>query len=102
MSYPIPSGRPAERGQITATSSVGHSFLSTTPLLDGARYWLEQGRSPDTSIIAVWSSGGNHWSLRSTLGQAAKLTVKSDKPGKPVFQRYQDSRESIAARPYSS
>jgi hypothetical protein len=36
------------------------------------------------------------------MGQAAKLTLKSEKLGKPVFQRRQDSRESIAARPYSS
>jgi hypothetical protein len=40
--------------------------------------------------------------MRSTIGQAAKLTVKSDKLGKPVFQRYQDSPESIAARQCSS
>jgi hypothetical protein len=95
---------PADKGQVTATSSDGdgYSFLSTTPLCDGARYWLEQGMSPDTSIVAVWSSGSSHWSLRSTIGEAAKLTVKSDKLGKPVFQRYQDSQESIAARPYSS
>jgi hypothetical protein len=64
---------------------------------------LAQKRAhPDTSIVTVWSSGSSHWSLRSNIGQAAKLTVKSDKLGKPIFQRYQDSRESIAARPYSS
>src|SRR5262249_38235056 len=56
-------------------------------LLDGARYWREKGISPDTSIITVWSSGSSHWSLRSTIGEAAKLTVKSDKLGKPVLQR---------------
>jgi hypothetical protein len=91
---------PADKGQVSATSSDGHSFLTTTPLLDGARYWLEKGISPDTSLITLWSSGSSHWSLRSTIGQAAKLTVKSDKLGKPVFQRSQDSRESIAARPH--
>src|SRR5262245_27879602 len=93
---------PADKGQVTATSSNGYRFLTTTPLLDGARYWLERGTSPDPSIITVWSSGSSHWSLRSTIGQAAKLTVKSDKLGKPVFQRHQESRESIAARRYSS
>jgi hypothetical protein len=93
---------PAIKGQVTATSTDGHSFLTTTPLTDGARYWLKNGAHPDTSIVTVWSSGSSHWSLRSNIGQAAKLTVKSDKLGKPIFQRYQDSRESIAARPYSS
>jgi hypothetical protein len=92
----------ADKGQVTATSSDGHSFLTTTPLLDGARYWLEKGLSPDISIITVWSSGSSHWSLRSTIGEAAKLTVKSDKLGKPVFQHHRDSGESIASRPYSS
>jgi hypothetical protein len=93
---------PAIKGQVTATSTDGHNFLTTTPLLDGARYWLGKGVSPDTSIITVWSSGSTHWSLHSTIGQAAKLAVKSDKLGKPIFQRHQNSRESIAARPYSS
>jgi len=93
---------PADKGQVTATSSDNHNFLTTTPLFDGARYWLEKGVSPDISIITVWSSDSSHWSLRSTIGQAANLTVKSDKVGKPVFQRHHDSRESIAARLYSS
>jgi hypothetical protein len=93
---------PAGKGQVTAASTDGHTFLTTQPLLDGARYWLDRGASPDTSIITVWSSGSSHWSLRSTIGQAAKLTVKSHKLGKSVFQRSQDSRESIAARAYSS
>jgi hypothetical protein len=93
---------PASKGQVTATSSDGHTFLTTTPHCDGARYWLEKGISPDASIITVWSSGSSHWALRSTIGQAGKLTVKSDNLGKPVFQRHQDSRDSIAARPHSS
>jgi hypothetical protein len=75
--------QPALKGQVSATSSDGHSFLTTTPLLDGARYWLEKGISPDTSLITVWSSGSSHWTLRSTIGQAGKLTVKSDNLGKP-------------------
>jgi hypothetical protein len=94
--------KPASKRQVTATSTDGHTFLTTQPLLDGARYWLDRGASPATSIVTVWSSDSSHWSLRSTLGQAAELTVKSDKLGKPVFQRSQDSRESIAARLHSS
>jgi hypothetical protein len=38
---------PATKGQVTAASTDGHSFLTTAPLLDGARYWLEKDISPD-------------------------------------------------------
>jgi hypothetical protein len=38
----------------------------------------------------VWSSGSSQWTLRSTIGEAAKLTVKGDKLGKPIFQRHQE------------
>jgi hypothetical protein len=93
---------PAIKGQVIATSSDGHSFLTTTPLLDGARYWLEKDANAATSIVTVWSSGSSHWSLRSTLGQAAKLTVESHKLGKPVFRLYRDRRETDAAGPHSS
>jgi hypothetical protein len=90
---------PADKGQVTAASTDGHSFLTSTPLLDGARYWLEQGVSPDTSIITVWSSGSSHWSLGSTIGAAAKLTVEANTLGKPVFRLYRDRRETSGAAP---
>jgi hypothetical protein len=92
----------ADKGQVTATSSDGHSFLTTTPLLDGARYWLEKGISPDTSLITLWSSGSSHWSLRSTIGQAAKLAVEPNTLGKTVFRLYRDRRETGGASPQSS
>jgi hypothetical protein len=92
----------AGKGQVTASSSDAHSFLSTAPLCEGARYWQKKGASPATFIVTVWSSGSSHWSLLSTVGAAASLTVKSDNLGKPIFQRHPDSRESIAARRYSS
>src|SRR5262245_9884754 len=87
---------PAIKGQVTATSSDGHRFLTTTPLIDGARYWLEKGLSPDISIITVWSSGSSHWSLRSTIGAAAKFTVEPNTLGKPVFRLYRDRRKLVA------
>jgi hypothetical protein len=94
---------PAEKGQVTAKSSDGRSFVTTAPLLDGARCWLEQGANAAASIVTVWSSGSTAWALRSTsIGAAAKLTVRSNKRGKPVFQYRQDSRESIAGGSYSS
>src|SRR5262245_55470661 len=89
-------------GQVTATSTDGHNFLTTTPLLDGTRYWLGKGVSPDTPIITVRSSGSSHWSLRSTIGAAAKLTVEPNTLGKPVFRLYRDRRETGGASAQSS
>jgi hypothetical protein len=93
---------PAGKGQVTATSSDGHRFLTTTPLLDGSRYWLKNGANPETSVVTVWSSGSSHWSLRSTVGAAAKLTVEPNTLGKPVFRPYRDRRETGGASPHSS
>ena len=101
MTYTI-AIKPAGKGQITATSSDGFHFLTTTPLCESARQWLSKGANPATFIVTVWSSDSTEWSLRSSIGEAAKLTVKSDKLGKPVFQRNQDARESIAPRLHSS
>jgi hypothetical protein len=85
---------PVDKGQVTATSSDGHSFLTTTPLLDGARYWLKNGVNPDMSVVTVWSSGSSHWSLRSTVSAAAKLTVELNMLGKPVLRLYRGRRET--------
>jgi hypothetical protein len=53
--------------------------------------WLAQ--LSETLVIAASALGSAHRG-----GGGAKLTVL----GKPVFQPPKDSRESIAARPYSS
>ena len=78
---------PTGKGQVSATSSDGHTRHTTTPLLDGARYWQELGAPSTATITVVWSSGSSAWSLRSTIGQAAKLTVDSNASGTPVFKR---------------
>jgi hypothetical protein len=94
---------PTGKGQVIATSSDGHTMRTATPLLDGARYWLGKGANPDTPIITVWSSfdgaqdeafdgaqdeaGKAPWSLRSTIGQAAKLIVETNTSGTPAFKR---------------
>ena len=80
MTYTI-SLAPSAHGKITATSSDGHSFTASEPLLTGARYWLDHGADPAATIVTVWSSG--HWALRSTIGHAAKLTVGSNHSGTP-------------------
>ena len=93
---------PAGKGQVTATSTDGHRFLTTTPLLDGARYWLNNGANPSTSIATVWSSGSSHWSLRSPVGAAARLTVEPNTLGKPVFRLYRDRRQTGGGSSQSS
>jgi hypothetical protein len=78
MTYAI-SIAPSAHGKVTATSSDGHTFTTSTCLLDGARYRLSQG------VVTVWSSGSSHWALRSTIGHAAKLTVSTNQSGTPIF-----------------
>jgi hypothetical protein len=80
--------KPHTKGQVAATSSDGHTFLTTTPLLSGARYWLKQGINPETTIITVWSSGSTEWTLRSTIGAAAKLTVQDSQREGPRFRTW--------------
>ena len=102
MSYIIsiePSTRP---GRVAAHSSDSHTVTTTTPLLDGARYWLNRGANPDATITTIWSSGSTDWSLRSTIGHAAKLTVEDNSLGKPVFRRYRDRRQTSGIAPYNS
>jgi hypothetical protein len=101
MTYTI-SIEPSRAGQLTATSTNGHTFTTTTPLLDGARYWLNRGANLDATITTVWSSGSTNWSLRSTIGHAAILTVEDNSLGKPVFRRYRDRRQTSGIAPYNS
>jgi hypothetical protein len=43
------------------------------PLLDGARYWQARGALSTATIVTA--TGTAPWSLRSTIGHAAQLTV---------------------------
>jgi hypothetical protein len=76
MTYTISVEPSRTPGKLTATSSDGHSRTTSTPLLDGARYWQQLGAPSTAAIVTIWSSGPGHWSLRSTIGHAAKLTVR--------------------------
>jgi hypothetical protein len=85
MTYTITVAPSTHAGKVTATSSDGVSCTTTTPLLDGARYWLELGAASSATIVTIWSSGPGHWSLRSTIGTASALAVGSNKSGTPIF-----------------
>jgi hypothetical protein len=76
MTYTIAIAPSENPGKVTATSSDGHGFATSTPLLDGARYWQSLGAPSTASIVTVWSSGPGHYALRSTVGYAASLTVR--------------------------
>jgi hypothetical protein len=66
------------KGKVTATTSDGHTLATTTPLLTGARYWQQLGAPSSAVITTSWSSASPEWTLRSTISQAAKLTVMGD------------------------
>jgi hypothetical protein len=72
-------------GRFAATSSDGHTFTTSTPLLNGARYWLDQGAPSSATIITIWSSNPEHWALRSTVGYAASKTVREGSRGTPYL-----------------
>ena len=78
MPYTIAVEPSETPGKVTATSSDGHTLTTSTPLLDSARYWQARGAPSIATITTVWSTGTAPYSLRSTIGQAAKLTVKGN------------------------
>ena len=78
MTYTI-SITPGHAGKVTAHLSDGHTFTTSMCILDGARYWQSLGASSSATIVTVWSSGSSHWSLHSTIGHAAKLSVENDR-----------------------
>jgi hypothetical protein len=93
MTYAIAVEPSQTPGKVTATSSDGHSLTTSTPLFSGARYWQQLGAPSTAAIVTVWSSGPGHWSLRSTIGSAAKLAVSTNKWGTPILclMRYSSS-----------
>jgi len=69
--------------------SADDKILSSSrqPLLDAARALLAEGIPPETPIM-MRHQGSETISLRSTVGEAAKLTVK-EKPNGPKFQKWE-------------
>ena len=87
MTYTITVKPTQTPGKVTASSTNGHTLTTTTPLLDSARYWLNNGANPASTITTTWSSGPGHYALRSTISNAASLTVMGDR-----FQKAKQSR----------
>jgi hypothetical protein len=75
-------------GKVTAMSSDGHTFTTSMCILDRARYWQSLGAPSSATIVTIWSSGPGHWALRSTIGYAAKLTVREGNRYSPYFTKW--------------
>jgi hypothetical protein len=71
--------REVDRGAIDGRRIVKRS---TPPFCDAARVLLGEGINPDTAFV-MRHDGSPYDALRSTVGVAAKLTVK-DNHGKPA------------------
>ena len=69
---------------------------TSEPLLAAARALLAEGVAPDTRI-AMRHAGSDHGALTSTVGTAARLTVK-ERPNGPRFVRW-TARETGPDRP---
>ena len=86
MTYTIAVKPSQTSSKVTATSSDGHSLTTATPLLDTARYWLNNGANPADTITTAWSSSTTPYSLRSTIAAAANLRVVPSNVGRPIFK----------------
>jgi hypothetical protein len=75
-----------KRGQLFNSSVDGRRIVSssTTPILDAARVLLNERVNPDTPIF-MFHGGCSNYSLKSTVGKAAKLTV-IDRGHGPTFR----------------
>ncbi len=63
---------------------------SPMPLLDACRVLLADGVDPATRVVMRHSTRADLDALRSTVGAAAKLTVKQEtEDGKPRFVKWQ-------------
>ena len=71
---------------------------SRTPFCDGARALLALGYSP-TAPVVMRSADSATDRLRSTVGQAARLTVATGAQGRPKFRLWKAPPASAAAPP---
>lgn len=90
---------PPRRGRFTARLG-GRVILESSrqPLLDAARILLAGGFAPSTRI-AMRHAGENHDALTSTVGAAAKLTVKDGSDGRPRFRPWMPCSLERSSRP---
>jgi hypothetical protein len=78
------------RGQLFDGEIGGRRIVtrSTTPFCDAARVLLGEGIDQTTPLV-MRHAGAEHESLRSTVGGAARLTVRDTRGGKSVFAEHE-------------
>jgi hypothetical protein len=82
---------PATGGRFHARVQDRHLCTSRTPFFAAARVLVEEGADPETPIT-MSHEGSCIVSLRSTIGQAARLTVEESERSGPRFVRYRPFR----------
>ena len=87
-----PGARPG-----TYTASLGGRDLCTSrqPLLDSARFLIQEGADPADVLVMRWAETGTE-SLTATVGTAAKLTVADGQDGVPRFRSYKPYSGEVA------
>jgi hypothetical protein len=92
--------KPVIRGELIGSSTCSAAgFTATTarPVLALCRELVAAGFSPDQSLECY---RGAALALRArSIGEGARLTVKDNRLGRPVFVRWQDRAASDAAAP---
>jgi hypothetical protein len=85
--YHSPKTNKRVHGRFEARLNGRLICTSSQPLLDGARVLLAEGLDP-ASPIAMRHEGASYDALRSTVGTAAKLTVRETETEGPRFVRW--------------
>jgi hypothetical protein len=90
--------RPLGRGRFEARHGERIILVSSRqPLLDAARVFLAAGVPPDTRI-AMRHAGADHDALSSTIGAAAKLTVRETPTDGPRLTRHEPYESGISRK----
>ena len=82
---------PAGGGRFHARVEDRRLCTSRTPFFAAARVLMEEGADPETPIT-MSHEGSCILSLRSTIGQAARLTVEESEKSGPRFVPYRPFR----------
>src|SRR5215207_8126260 len=82
---------PARGGRFHAREQDRHLCISRTPFFAAARVLMEEGADPETPIT-MSHEGSCIVSLRSTIGQAERLTVEESERSGPRFVPYRPFR----------
>ena len=82
-------------GKFVVTLDGRQLCISRQPLLDAARVLINEGIDP-TTPIATRHAGAGFDAITSTVGTAAKWTVREDSTGSPTFVRWKAfSRDDV-------